>query len=154
MTAETVASSVMPQWPRCQHLFAPAHRIGRFKRVKRPVGFSRTDGHFQPARTVEVYDPAANTWEVAHDALPLAERAGTMWTERLEGSCWASPIGVADRVYFFGRDGVTTVVKSGPAFEQLAQNRLTIEGRVYGVAVVPGAFIIRTGGKLIRVGQP
>ncbi len=46
------------------------------------------------------------------------------YAERLDGQCWATPVGAGDRVYFFGKDGVTTVLKSGPEFERLAVNRL------------------------------
>jgi outer membrane protein assembly factor BamB len=77
-----------------------------------------------------------------------------VWTERLAGSCWASPLAAEDRVYFFGKDGVTTVVAAEPEFRKLAENRLTIEGRIYGVAAVPGALLLRTGEKLICVGRP
>jgi outer membrane protein assembly factor BamB len=76
------------------------------------------------------------------------------WTQRLPGSCWASPIGASQRVYYFGKDGVTTVVSADAKFQRLAENRLTIDGRVYGVAAVHGAFVLRTGEKLICVGQP
>jgi hypothetical protein len=44
--------------------------------------------------------------------------------ERLDNSQWATPIGAGDRVYFFGKDGVTTVLKTGPYFEKVASNRL------------------------------
>ena len=84
-----------------------------------------------------------------------AESGDTLWSERLPGSCWATPLGALNRVYFFGKDGVTTVVSSGPKFERLAENRLSIdEGRVYGTAAVPGALVLRTGKKLICVGKP
>lgn len=46
------------------------------------------------------------------------------YAERLPGQVWATPVGAGDRVYFFGKDGVTTVVKTGPEFEPLATNRL------------------------------
>ena len=77
-----------------------------------------------------------------------------LWTERLPGSCWATAIGSGERVYFFGKDGVTTVVAVGPQFERLAENSLSIEGRIYGAAAVPGAIVLRTGRKLLCVGQP
>ena len=85
----------------------------------------------------------------------VEENTGTdLWTERLPGSCWATPLGAAGRIYFFGKDGVTTVVAAGPQFERLAENRLTIEGRVYGAAAVGKALYLRTGEKLICVGHP
>ncbi|MHC4989929.1 MAG: VPS10 domain-containing protein [Planctomycetota bacterium] len=84
------------------------------------------------------------------------EQGDTEWDVRISGSCWASPVGAGDRVYFFGKEGVTTVLaadSSGPT--TLAENTLSIDdGTVYGVAAVDGAFLVRTGTKLIRIGQP
>lgn len=45
------------------------------------------------------------------------------YAERLDNQCWATPMGAGDHVFFFGKDGVTTVVKAGPAFEKVAANR-------------------------------
>lgn len=77
----------------------------------------------------------------------------TLWTERI-GSCWASAVGAGDRIYYFGKEGLTTVLAAEPEFKKLAENSLTIEGRLYGVAVVPKALLLRTGKKLICVGRP
>lgn len=43
---------------------------------------------------------------------------------RLDNPCWATPVGAGDHVYFFGKDGVTTVLKAGPKFDKVASNRL------------------------------
>jgi len=54
------------------------------------------------------------------------------YSERIEQTCWAAPLGVGPRVYFFGKDGRTTVLKAGPEFEVLAVNQLwepTVAGR-------------------------
>lgn len=75
------------------------------------------------------------------------------WDERI-GSCWTSPIGAEGRVYFFTKDGKTIVSKAGDKFEKLAENSLPTDDRVYGVAAVDGAFILRTGRKLIAIGKP
>ncbi len=75
------------------------------------------------------------------------------WDTRLPASCWASPIGGAGRVYFFTRDGVCVVAKAANEFDVLAENKLPVKGRVYGVAAVEGAFIIRTWSNLVRVGK-
>lgn len=75
------------------------------------------------------------------------------WDNRLPGSCWASPVGGAGRVYFFTRDGVCVVAKAGTEYEELAQNKLPIKGKVYGVAAVEGAFVVRTDSALARVGK-
>lgn len=97
------------------------------------------------------------------------------YTERIKQSCWATPVGIGNRIYFFGKDGHTTVIRSGSKFEVLAENQLwdpaaqkpdpaqgpredTPEKRAaaasfagatqYGVAVVNGSLLIRTGEKL------
>lgn len=90
------------------------------------------------------------------------------YAERIDGPCWASPIGAGDHVYFFGKDGRTTVLKAGPTFEKVASNALwsddaapkagtdpaggEYEGTIaYGVAVIDNAFFVRTGTALIRI---
>ncbi len=99
----------------------------------------------------------------------------TKYTERLKQSIWATPVGNGERVYFFGKDGQTTVIRTGPKFEVLAENQLwdpaakkpdpakaaaedtpekraaaaTFSGSTqYGVAAVTGSLLIRTGDKL------
>jgi outer membrane protein assembly factor BamB len=53
--------------------------------------------------------------------LPTGEEK---YSKRLPSPCWATPIGAGGHVYFFGKDGVTAVVKAGPTFEMVARNRL------------------------------
>ncbi|QDU59970.1 outer membrane biogenesis protein BamB [Planctomycetes bacterium Pan216] len=100
---------------------------------------------------------------VHDDAVYLVNRSGVgfcldlatgkeRWHQRLGESCWASPIGAGDRVYFFTKNGKTLVAATGPEWKQLAENDLPTEDRVYGVAVVPGGFLVRTGSALTRVG--
>ncbi len=101
-----------------------------------------------------------------------AKTGESRYTERIKQSCWATPLGAGDRLYLFGKDGLTTVVRTGPKFEVLAENQLwdpaaikpdpakaaqeeTEERRraaamfsgpvQYGVAVAPGSLLIRTG---------
>jgi outer membrane protein assembly factor BamB len=86
-----------------------------------------------------------------HDVTTGAQR----FSIRLPDSCWTSPIAAGDALYFFSKNGATTVLREtaeGP--QKLAENKLTIEGRVYGVAAIDGAFILRTGTQLFRVGRP
>ena len=70
-------------------------------------------------------------------------------------------MGIGDRIYFFGKNGDTTVISAGPEFKELATNRLwkaepkpkpqaegapAQEGRTqYGVAVIDGSLLVRTG---------
>jgi outer membrane protein assembly factor BamB len=46
------------------------------------------------------------------------------YAERLDNPCWATPVGAGDHVFFFGKDGVTTVLKAGPEYDVVATNRL------------------------------
>jgi outer membrane protein assembly factor BamB len=89
----------------------------------------------------------------------------TAYTDRMAESNWATPIGVQDRVYFFGKDGTTTVMQAGPEKNVLAENRLWISagdggpggfaGEIqYGVAPTAHGFVIRTGSRLFLVGAP
>jgi len=100
------------------------------------------------------------------------------YKERTKQSCWATPVGIGDRVYFFGKDGLTTVLAAGNEFKVLAENGLwdpesieadakaglnesTEERRraaamfsgptVYGVALANGGIVIRIGDKLMCV---
>lgn len=60
-----------------------------------------------------------NGFVICLDAANGEER----YRERLENQQWATPIACDERIYFFGKDGVTTVVKAGATFEKLAVNR-------------------------------
>lgn len=46
------------------------------------------------------------------------------YVERLDDQVWATPVAAGDHVYFFGKAGVTTVLKAGPEFDKVAANRL------------------------------
>ncbi|MFO0978784.1 MAG: PQQ-binding-like beta-propeller repeat protein [Planctomycetaceae bacterium] len=95
------------------------------------------------------------------------------YAKRTKQSCWATPIPVGDRIYFFGKEGATTVLAAGPEFKELAVNELwpadtppsdngapkvdeTSADRKqanamfsgptqYGVAAVSGSLLIRVG---------
>lgn len=77
-----------------------------------------------------------------------------LWNLRLPGSCWASAIQGAGRIYFFTKDGSTIVLENNGEKDLLAENKLSIADRVYGVAVTDRGFIKRTGKELICVGSP
>ena len=97
------------------------------------------------------------------------------YVHRLRQPCWATPLAIGDRIYCFGKDGLTTVLLPGPVFRVLAENQLwdpksvvvdeavvanekdkerrraanRLAGPIqYGVAAVSGSFLIRTGNRL------
>jgi hypothetical protein len=73
------------------------------------------------------------------------------WQQRLGGAHVASPVLAAGRVYFFGREGKTTVVKAGAQFREIAENSL--EGPVVATpAVLEGTMLLRTDSHLYRIG--
>lgn len=110
-----------------------------------------------------------------------ADSGRIAYSERTKQSCWATPVGIGDRVYLFGKDGLTTVLKTGSEFQIVAENSLwsdenpplnnspsaddeTEERRrsaamfsrptVYGVAIVNGSIVLRTGSQLFCVRRP
>ena len=117
------------------------------------------------AKVVWVAEDASSSFGsplIAGNWLYLVNRAGVAtchdlkdgskkWNLRLPASCWASPLSSSGRIYFFTKDGVTVVLKGNGTNETLAQNKLSIEGTIYGVASVDEAFVLRTGSELICV---
>jgi outer membrane protein assembly factor BamB len=94
-----------------------------------------------------------------------AETGATVYNERIKESIWATPLGIGDRVYFFGQTGTTTVVGAGDKFEELAANRLWAKAAdgggpggfnaeiQYGTALTDRGLLIRTGEHLYLVGS-
>jgi len=87
------------------------------------------------------------------------------YTMRLAESNWATPTGIGDRVFFFGKSGNTTVVAAGDDGEKLAENRSWPEpassdenadrfsGEIqYGIAVTDLGILVRTGSRLFAIG--
>jgi outer membrane protein assembly factor BamB len=72
------------------------------------------------------------------------------WQERLDGLHLASPLYAQGRVYFFGYDGKTTVVKASRQFEKLADNQ--IQGPLVATpAIVDGTIFLRTDSHLYQI---
>jgi outer membrane protein assembly factor BamB len=55
------------------------------------------------------------------------ETGKEVFNKRLDQSSMATPIGAGERVYFFGRDGLTTVLKADREGTVLAKNTLTLK---------------------------
>jgi outer membrane protein assembly factor BamB len=104
-----------------------------------------------------------------------AETGEKVFAERTKQSCWATPFAIEDRIYLFGKDGLTTVIKAGRNFEVVAENLAwepdglppespmpaeTSEQRrqasamfskptLYGYAVTSNAFYLRVGNAIL-----
>jgi len=101
------------------------------------LAIDQIDGEFRP-RIVWSADKAMPTFAspMVHQGLAYwvnrvgvvfcfdAETGEPKYSERIAQSCWATPIGIDDRIYFFGKDGVTSVIAAGPEFRLLSENTL------------------------------
>ncbi len=79
-----------------------------------------------------------------------AKTGETHWTERIGKHFWASPLYADGRIYFFDRDGTTTVVAAGTEYQRLAINKLDGE-MLATAAAVDNALILRTDKALYRL---
>jgi len=77
------------------------------------------------------------------------------WTHRLPAGCWATPVVVGDKIYFFSTTGQTLVATlSAEGLEEVKQNGLSAgTSRVYGAIPVAGRWIIRTGDQIYAIGS-
>lgn len=79
-----------------------------------------------------------------------ADTGHSLWQERLEGNYYASPVYGAGRIYFFARNGATTVIAPGRELRILSTNQIT--GPVMASpAVSDHAFFIRSKTHLYRI---
>ncbi len=81
-----------------------------------------------------------------------AKSGKVQWSKRLGGSYSASPISAEGRVYYFGDNGSTTIVRASPEYEELAINHLD-DGCMASAAVTGHALIVRTKTNLYRIEQ-
>ncbi|MCX6967134.1 MAG: PQQ-binding-like beta-propeller repeat protein [Verrucomicrobia bacterium] len=73
-----------------------------------------------------------------------------VWREKIGGKYCASLLAAPGRIYFFDRDGTTTVLQTGDTFKILAQNKLD-NGCMASAAVAGNALILRTKTHLYRI---
>ena len=69
--------------------------------------------------------------------------------QKLEGikNIFTSPVGVKDRIYIAGTNGVSCVVKTGETFELLAQN--TLDDQFFASPVILGDDLFLRGVKAL-----
>jgi hypothetical protein len=72
-----------------------------------------------------------------------AETGATHWTKRIGKRFWAAPLYADGRIYFFDRNGTTTVVAARKEYKELSINKLAGE-LLATAAAVDGTLILRT----------
>lgn len=73
-----------------------------------------------------------------------------IWLKRLEGGYSASPVLADGRIYILSEEGVTTVLRPGNQYEEIARNELD-EKCLASMAVSQGHFYIRTAEHLYSI---
>ena len=76
-----------------------------------------------------------------------------IWTERLGGEYWASPLYADGLIYCFSQSGVIPVFRAGREYELVAENQLG-EGFIASPAVAGRSLILRSTTHLYRVERP
>jgi outer membrane protein assembly factor BamB len=76
-----------------------------------------------------------------------------IWTDRIGGTCIASPIVLNGLIYYCTVEGVTHVCRAGDKFEIVAKNKLA-EGMRASPAVAEGSLYLRTHGHLYKIASP
>lgn len=82
-----------------------------------------------------------------------ARTGDRVWSARIGGNYVASPLVVADRIYFFSSDGETVVGQAdGDGLEVVARNSLA-DGMTSSPAATDDSLILRTKTDLYRIGD-
>ncbi len=75
-----------------------------------------------------------------------------IWSKRLGGEFWASPVFADGRIYCSNKDGIVFVLKAGPEFEILAENYFPA-GFNASPAFAGDTLILRSFTHLYRIGR-
>ncbi|MEM7475897.1 MAG: PQQ-binding-like beta-propeller repeat protein [Planctomycetota bacterium] len=81
-----------------------------------------------------------------------AETGEIVWQERLQGTYSASPLLAANRIYITSEEGITTVLKPGTKYQELAKNEVNGICKA-SLAVADGQIIMRSSDYLYCIGE-
>jgi len=82
-----------------------------------------------------------------------ARKGDTIWQHRIGGNYAASPLAADGKLYLTSREGVTTVVRPGREYHELAKNQLF--GQTFASLAISGStLLIRADRTLYCVGKP
>lgn len=79
-----------------------------------------------------------------------AETGDLVYRKRMGGNYSSSPLLADGKLYFTSEDGVTTVVRAGREYEELAANALE-ERTLASLGVIDGSILLRTDAALYRI---
>lgn len=110
---------------------------GEARRTNGIVTIEKNGGGFEARvlwRTEEAM-PAFNTPTVHEGLAYWVNKAGVVfcynaetgekhYSKRIGQGCWATPVAICDRLYVFGKDGLTTVLATGPEYKLVSENQL------------------------------
>jgi outer membrane protein assembly factor BamB len=85
-------------------------------------------------------------------SLLSASSGENIWSKRLGGEFWASPVLADERVYYSSKEGSVFVLRAGPEFEILAENQFPA-GFNASPAFAGDSLILRSFTHLYRIGQ-
>ncbi|MEQ8785478.1 MAG: PQQ-binding-like beta-propeller repeat protein [Pirellulaceae bacterium] len=88
---------------------------------------------------------------VAH--LLDASSGDIVWSKRLGGNFYASPVAAGEHIYVPNRSGMMLVFKAGDQYEEVAENFLATGGEASPV-ICGGRIYIRTSNHLFCIGRP
>jgi outer membrane protein assembly factor BamB len=75
------------------------------------------------------------------------------YAQRLSDSVWATPFAVGDRLFFSGKGGTVSIVRSGPTFELIAENK-TWDDRPATAAETPAETPAKSDKPAAEPGRP
>lgn len=79
-----------------------------------------------------------------------AKSGEQLWLERIGGKYSASPIYADGKIYFLSEEGVTTIIKPGKSYNEVAKNELG-ERTLASFGIVDHALLIRSENALYRI---
>lgn len=82
-----------------------------------------------------------------------AKTGEEIWSKRLSGAYWASPLTADGLIYCFSQDGTVPVFKASRTFELVAESKLG-DGFNASAAVAGKSLILRSKSHLYRVASP
>jgi outer membrane protein assembly factor BamB len=102
--------------------------------------------------------PGINTPVVHNGILYMIQEKGMLtclnaatgkvyYKKRMKGEFYSSPVCADGKVYFPGKQGIVYVLKEGPVFELLAQNKL--DGEFWASIAISGEFLILRSNKAV-----